>query len=127
MSIGGGGLPTTPVNVTFAYVNGNDPRGDGGLGIRSTITYVDVYLSDPATNTTAETAGTKYLLQNAGDIGPVNLNTLALNDPPMWLRAYVGVVSGDPAADPPDPTGALPFTAADPADAYTGTLNINFL
>jgi len=110
---GGAGLPDT----TFTYTEGSKPVGQvNGLGTKSSITYAKEVF------TTSSTPPAETILTSEGPQVMKNVSAKHIPStdvPGGWLRAYVGVCSGNPATDP---TGCAPFTNADQAGAYSGQL-----
>jgi hypothetical protein len=111
---GGSGSP----DVTVSYNEGSNPNGStNGLGYKSTATFAKE-VSNGTTNT--ETFLTahgpkKRLIDLSGEhVGFTELTG-------GFLRMYLGVWTGSTTA-PADPTNGQPFTAADGAGTYTGSL-----
>ena len=112
---GGAGNP----NVSVNYTEGSNPNAAAsahGLGWKSTATFVKV--TGPTTETVLPTHGKKLLKDIAGE----NINAPELGG--GYLRVYLGIVTGDPNAQPPNPSGNEVFTNTDNPGAYGGTLTI---
>ncbi|MBF0485669.1 MAG: hypothetical protein HQL16_04040 [Candidatus Omnitrophica bacterium] len=110
---GGAGVPT----VIVTYVEGTNPNGTGhGLGWKSTLTFVKVV---GTTETVLAAHGKKMLKDLSGETVASTELTGA------YLRMYLGVVAKDPAAIPLDPATSEPFTNADAAGSYTGSLTVS--
>jgi len=111
---GGSGSP----DVTVSYNEGSNPNGTtNGLGYKSTATFAKEVSNG---TTTAETFLTahgpkKRLIDLSGE--HVAYTEVAGG----FLRIYLGVWTGTTTA-PADPTNGQPFTAADGAGVYTGSL-----
>jgi hypothetical protein len=113
----GAGTPDT----TVTYTEGANPNGaTNGLGFKATATFAkEVYTgaSTPPTET----------ITSLGKIRFTDLN--GTHEPfsaiaPGWLRIYLGVWTGETTTAPIDPANGQPFTNADAAGAYSGTLTI---
>ncbi len=108
---GGAGNPTT----TFTYTNGSNPNAPGspanGLGYKTGATFVKA--------TTQGEVGIyeKRVLQRVAglSVGPEQLTG-------GWLRAYIGILDGDPETMPFD---GQAFTNADQPGIYSGTLLVS--
>lgn len=113
---GGAGSPS----VTMTYTEGVNPNTPGkGLGWKSTATFVRVEGPDGDQTEVPLTAfGPKKLLKDLAGLVIPEAQIIG-----GFLRVYLGIVSGDPAAN--DPVGAEPFTNADAAGKYEGTLVIS--
>jgi len=111
---GGSGSP----DVTVSYNEGSNPNGStNGLGYKSTATFAKE-VSNGTTNT--ETFLTahgpkKRLIDLSGEHVAYTEVTGG------FLRIYLGVWTGSTTA-PADPTNGQPFTTADGAGVYTGSL-----
>ncbi len=115
-----GGAAITKIKVEFT--GDTKPAGQtAGLGDKGLVTLVkksivngveqaDVLLASP----------NKLLLKNAAT-REVNLSEVSGG----WLRLYLGLATGDPAAG--EPSGAVPFTPGDLKGTYSGTLKITSL
>jgi hypothetical protein len=114
--IGGAGAPDT----TVTYTEGANPNGaTNGLGYKATATFAkEVYTSATTPPTETITA-----------LGKMRLIDLAATHEPYtavsggWLRIYIGIWTGTTTA-PADPTNGQPFSNADAAGSYTGSLLI---
>ena len=111
---GGAGAPV--VNVT--YSEGTNPNNPGtstnGLGVKTTATFVTVNPSNNAE--TISSLGKKRLIDLTGTAGQLT------NIPRgQFEKVYVGIWTGSTTA-PADPSNGAPFTNADVAGTYTGTL-----
>ncbi len=114
---GGAGTPDT----NFTYAEGAVPTGQpttSALGSKSSIVFAKEVF------TSSSTPPDETLLTT---FGPRRLNQMSATNIPFtsvtggWLRAYVGVCTGNPATDP---AGCVPFTNADVAGNYSGTLTV---
>ncbi|MCA9409306.1 MAG: hypothetical protein H6755_06220 [Candidatus Omnitrophica bacterium] len=115
---GGAGSPT----VTVTYTEGANPNSPGnGLGTKATATFVKVEGTGSSEVQTGLTNhGPKKMLKNlSGE--QVDGSEIAGG----FLRIYLGIVTGDPNATFPDPTGSEVFTNADAPGTYDGTLVIS--
>lgn len=114
---GGGFDPTKNIVVEYLPEEEVSPPGiEGGLGDRITITYVR---TKGKGKRTWDKILEKRLFKES--------NTVPLwKVLGGWLRLYVGVVSKDPNAVPPDPPGAKVFTPSDPVGEYKGAIRISF-
>ncbi len=111
---GGGGLPDT----TVTYAEGTNPNGSSnGLGYKTTATF-DQELGSAET---LLSLGKKRLIDLTGSTGHVPYTSLAAGS---YLRIYLGVWTGSTTA-PADPTNGQPFSNADVAGTYTGTLTVS--
>jgi hypothetical protein len=108
---GGAGTPT--VDVT--YTEGSNPNGStNGLGYKTTATFVT---ANPTTNAeTISSLGKQRLIDLTGNAG-----YLATIPTGQYEKVYVGVWTGSTTA-PADPSNGQPFSNADAAGTYTGTL-----
>ena len=107
---GGAGTPTT----TLTYTEGANPNGVGhGLGWKSEAAFVKVV---GATESPMGTHPKSLLKDVSGD------QVLASEVSGGFLRVYLGLVSGNPASTP---AGGEPFTNADQAGTYDGTLLVS--
>lgn len=113
--------PTGAVNdmqMTYAYQEGSNPNGAGhGLGWKSTATFVKTTGSGNTTTDQILTGHGKKLLKDV-----VNETITSNETQGGWWRCYLGIVAKDPAANPPDPIQAEPFTASDKPGSYNGQL-----
>ncbi len=114
---GGVGIPDT----NFTYAEGAVPTGQpttSALGSKSSINFAKEVYTGPSTPPT-ETLLTTY--------GPRRLNQMSASNVPFtavtggWLRAYVGVCTGNSTTDP---AGCAAFTNADVGGNYSGTLTV---
>lgn len=111
---GGGGLPDT----TVTYAEGTNPNGaTNGLGYKTTATFDQ----ELGTTETLLSLGKKRLIDLTGTVGHVPYTSLAAGS---YLRVYLGVWSGS-TTPPADPTNGQPFSNADAAGTYTGTLTVS--
>jgi len=119
-----GGAAATPiVNVTYAEGTGtacpNIAAGTsatlGCLGTKSTATFVT---ANPSTNVeTVSSLGKKRLIDLTGTAG--ELSTIPSG---QYEKVYVGLWNGNASDNPADPANGKPFTNADAAGSYSGTL-----
>lgn len=101
-------------DVNFSYTEGTNPNGSSnGLGTKSSIAFADETTSGETVLTGPYSKTTLSNLEGSGVHVPYT--ALATNS---YLRAYVGVCTGGSS----DPSGCHPFTNADAAGQYTGTL-----
>jgi len=103
-------------DVTLSYTEGANPNSPNhGLGWRAVATFFKVTGGSVETQLSAH--GPKKMLKDlAGEhITPAELSG-------GFLRAYVGIVTKDPAAVIPDPAASEVFTNATPAGSYDGSL-----
>ncbi len=116
-SQGGAGTP----NVTLTYTEGANPNsstGGNGLGKKATATFVKVA---GTTETGLTGHGPKKLLSDLSS----GENIAASEITGGFLRVYLGIVTGDPNASFPDPSGAEVFSNADSGGTYDGTLLVS--
>lgn len=108
--------------ITFDYIEGSNPNGTGGHGFgwKSSASFVKTTGSGTNTVDHPLPAHGKKLLK---DIHGETLTSQELSS--GWSRTYVGIVTKDPNAQPPDPAQAEPFTASDKAGDFDGTLRIS--
>ncbi len=115
-TVGGAGAPDT----TVTYTNGAVPSGaTSTLGVKGTVMFV----KETYTGTT--TPPTETAIPGIPKKRYVDLSALHIpyNDVTGgWLRAYVGIWNGNTTQTYPDPANGQPFTAADAAGTYTGTM-----
>lgn len=110
--VGGAGSP----QATVSYAEGTNPNAPGhGLGWKTVATFVKAV---GAVETVIPGHGKKMLKDLTSE------NVTAAETAGGILKLYVGIVTKDPAAVPPDPAASEPFTNADAAGTYTGTLTI---
>ena len=111
---GGSGLPDT----TVTYAEGTNPNGaTNGLGYKSTATFDQ----ELGTTETLLSLGKKRLIDLTGTTGHVPYTSLATGS---YLRVYLGIWTGSTVA-PADPSNGQPFSNADAAGTYTGTLTVS--
>jgi len=111
---GGAGSP----DVTVTYNEGSNPNGTtNGLGYKSTATFAKEVSNGTTTTETFLTdhGPKKRLIDLSGEHVAYTEVTGG------FLRIYLGVWTGSTTA-PADPTNGQPFTAADGAGVYTGSL-----
>lgn len=122
-----GGAGLLNVNVTYADTqnqNGslNDGTGIGGKGIATVVRApIEIDSQNPAFFDEAQLSRT--LLQDV----PAIIFASDIEDPQArasFMRMYVGLATGDPAATPPEPVGAVPFNLADQPGLYSGLLTL---
>jgi hypothetical protein len=115
-SSSGSGLPDT----TLTYTEGSNPNSgsasQGGLGTKSTATFAQ----ELGNVETITSLGKKRLIDLTGTVGHQPYTSLATGS---YLRVYVGVWTGSTTA-PADPSNGQPFSNADAAGTYTGTLTV---
>lgn len=111
----GGFDPTKTISIECTK-NEGPPGAEGGLGDRATITYVK---TKKQRRKTKDYILDKKLLKEDKSIQLWEVLG-------GWLRMYVGVVTKDPEAVPPDPPQSKLFTPADPAGAYTAGIKISY-
>jgi hypothetical protein len=105
---GGAGEP----DVTFTYNEGANPNGaTNGMGHKSSATFAE----ETSSGETLLTAHPKTMLINVSGehVASTELATGA------FLRVYLGVCTGNTGTDP---SGCQPFSNADAAGEYTGSL-----
>ena len=107
---GGSGTPS----LTFSYSEGTNPNGSSnGFGTKSQAIFAkEVYSASGSIETKVGTPST------LGSISSVSLPTADFTG--GWARVYLGVCTGAST----DATGCSPFTAADKAGQYSGTLTV---
>jgi hypothetical protein len=111
---GGSGSP----DVTVSYTEGSNPNGStNGLGYKSTATFAKEVSNGTSNTETFLTAHgpKKRLIDLSGE--HVAYTELTGG----FLRMYLGLWTGSTTA-PADPTNGQPFTTADGAGTYTGSL-----
>ena len=110
------------VNTTVTYTDALNPNAPAhGLGWKSTATFVKVTgATGSQTETFLTTHGPKKMLK---DLTGETINSTEITG--GFLRVYLGIVTGDPNANPKEPTGAEVFTTADKGGNYTGTLVVS--
>jgi hypothetical protein len=122
-----GGAGLLNVNVTYADTqnqNGplNDGSGIGGKGIATVVRApIEIDTQNPAFFDEVQLSRT--LLQDV----PAIILASDIEDPlarASFMRMYVGLATGDPAATPPEPAGAVPFNLADQPGIYSGLLTL---
>lgn len=122
-----GGAGLLNVNVTYADTqnqNGslNDGTGIGGKGIATVVRApIEIDSQNPAFFDEAQLSRT--LLQDV----PAIIFASDIEDPQArasFMRMYVGLATGDPAATPPEPVGAVPFNLVDQPGLYSGLLTL---
>jgi len=105
---GGAGEP----DVSFTYNEGTNPNGStNGLGHKSSITFAQ----EAGSKETLLSSHPKTMLINVNPVHVVYTELAAGS----YLRAYLGVCTGNSSTDP---SGCQPFTNADAAGTYTGSL-----
>ena len=116
--ISGAGAPDT----TITYTEGTNPNGTtNGLGMKTTATFdKEVYVNSTTNTETLLSEGKKRLI----DLATPGLHVPYTEVSGGWLRVYVGVWVGS-TASPADPSNGQPFSNADQAGTYTGTLLIS--
>ncbi len=113
--VGGAGSPDT----TVTYSEGANPNGSSnGMGVKSTATFAkEVTNGSGGTTETLLTAhGPKKRLI---DLSGEHVTSTEVSG--GFLRMYVGVWTGSTTA-PADPSNGQPFSNADAAGEYTGSL-----
>lgn len=109
----GAGAP----NVTVAYAEGSKPVNQvQGLGYKATMTFKKVVYVNATTNTESDYA--THPMKALKDVTGENITSAQTSG--GWLRLYVGISTGDKTKD----TVGVPFTNADMAGTYTGTITI---
>jgi len=113
---GGSGAPDT----TVTYTDGSHPSGaTSTLGVKGTVMFVkETYTG--ATTPPNETAISGLPKQRYIDLSSLHIPYTDVTG--GWLRAYVGIWNGNTTQTYPDPANGQPFTAADAAGTYTGTM-----
>ena len=113
---GGAGNP----DVTVTYSGDTKPSGQAnGLGVKATATFIKVTGATGSQTEALITAHGKKRLLDVSD-------TVAKSEyVGGFLRIYVGIVTKDSAATPPDPGNSETFTNADLPGNYDGTLTIS--
>lgn len=108
------------ITTTFQFTPGAIPPGQKqNLGDKMTLTLVKT--TGSGTNTTDQ-------LLSQGKMRLNSLNGTVVTPEQIsggWLRGYLAMATGDPAATPPEPAGTSPFTAADFPGRYDATLLIS--
>ena len=115
------------VNVEISYSDISNPNGGtlDGLGVKAIGTVVrvtdpngtpDVYTDD------TETILDRDILYNIGQF--YSAATIA-NGEGGRMRMYVGLTTGDPDANPPEPAAAEVFNPGDVPGDYTGNLTLS--
>lgn len=127
-----GGIPaSSSLDVSFQWTAG----ADQDLGKRAGVTFALVNFKafkdplDPDKGTiTEEVTDKAYLLANIGSAS-YSLKTLGQKKPSQWLRAYIGINTGDPNSQlgKQAPTDNIPITPSDIAGNYGGTLKITII
>lgn len=114
---GGAGTP----NITVSYGNESNPVGQvKGLGFKSTATFVKITGPEGAQVEEALAAhGPEKLLKDL--IGGEDITAAEIDG--GFFRVYVGIYTGDDATL--NGLGGEPFTNADVAGDYSGTLTIS--
>lgn len=114
---GGAGTPDSTVN----YTDGAAPTGaTSTLGVKGTAMFVkETYTSatTPPTESTITGFTNKYRYK---DVSALHIPYTALGG--SWLRVYLGIWDGNTTQTYLDPANGQPFTAADAAGTYTGTM-----
>lgn len=129
IDVGVNGVYPNNGQITVAYTDVLNPNATlltrDGLRSHGTATFKKVEITgtnpdgSPIETETTLGAG-KYLL---GSLPPgVTFTSLRGG----WLRLYVGLVTLDPDADIPDPTGSQAFTPADMGGDYQGYITLTF-
>jgi hypothetical protein len=112
---GGAGAPDT----TVSYTAGSVPTGaTSTLGVKGTAMFVKEVYTGPNTPPTESSFG--LAKQRFVDLSALHIPYTDVTN--GWLRAYIGIWNGNTTQTYPDPTNGQPFTAADAAGTYTGTL-----
>jgi len=102
--------------VTVGFAEDPHPNGTGkGLGLKSTLTYVEV-TGAPGAQT--ETVFNRKLLNNVVSALPADFNA-------GFLRLYVGIYTGEVFTTFPVSTDGEPFLTTDAPGPYTGTLTLS--
>jgi hypothetical protein len=108
-------------DVTVTYTEGLNPNGaSNGLGTKTAATFVK------ETFTSASTPPSETPLVDQGPNGKKVVSSLSAQHVPFtdttggWLRIYLGICSGAGT----DPSGCSPFSNADAAGNYAGSLAV---
>ncbi|MDE2222767.1 MAG: hypothetical protein KGK03_06825 [Candidatus Omnitrophica bacterium] len=112
---GGAGTP----DLTLTYTEGTNPNGtSNGLGTKTTATFAkEVLGTGGSTTETLLPQGKMRLI----DLSSTHIAASEVTG--GWPRVYLGVWTGSTTA-PADPSNGKPFSNADAAGTYTGSLVI---
>ncbi|MBN1914004.1 MAG: hypothetical protein JW788_06360 [Candidatus Omnitrophica bacterium] len=115
-----GGANINQINI--GYQEGNKPAGQKhGLGWKTTATFIKMTVDKDKNETQVLLPQQKKLLKDLkAEAAVIPLSDIQGG----WLRIYLGLVSKDPKANPPDPAEAEVFSSIDMAGDYSGNIMI---